>query len=148
MGVTNQLRILILNFIDTEATAWTDLLPGKLWPDDEIPSCAKGSSAYAGWGFVATKDVRTASELRDEYWVQFTMYGDDKIELNDIWDACFDNLESSFYDLRDIGFRIFLWKDRDAPGFPPMKNNSKDKLGNFVCMAQFRLRIQKKCITI
>lgn len=145
MSVTNELRSLMLNFIETEATAWTDLLPGGLWPDDDIPVCETKKGAYAGWGFVGVKDVRTASELLDEYWVQFTMYGDDRINLNDIWDACFDNLDSSFYDLKNIGFKIRFRKDRGAPGFPPMKNNKKDRLGKFICMSQFRLKIQKTC---
>lgn len=148
MGVTNELTDLIIAKINSPDCAdWLALLPGGLFPEDEIPDCAPGSPAYGGWGYVGVKDDRTGSELRDEYWAQFEMYGDVKRSLNNAWDACFDCLDSSFYDLKDIGFNIRFKKDRGAPGFPPMKNDKKDRFSRFVCMAQFRLLIQKICTT-
>jgi len=145
MGTTNQLEDAITAVAGPLATT----LGIGLFPTDAIPECAPGTySVFGEFREYGVKDVRTATQLQDEYGYQFQFWGASRRAVNDVLDAFADNLDRSFHDLHGIpvaGGDIWLMLDRGCPKIPAMKSDKKDRYSKYVGIVQFRIKIGKTC---
>jgi len=145
MSITNDIEDLITAFMAANGTSWQSMLTGGFFTEGNIPECAASSPPYGEWGWTTEKDVRTASELIDRHEFQIVFYGDDRRELNEIRDKCLDSMDTSWTDFKDIGYRIEIMKNKDAPGFKAIEGNKKDRFSKYVAMCQFWFKAQKIC---
>jgi len=145
MSITNDIEDLLTAFMAANGTSWQSMLTGGFFTEGNIPACAAESPPYGEWAWTTEKDIRTAQEFIDRHEFQVLFYGDDRRELNLIRDKCLDSMDTSWIDIKDIGFRIEIMKNKDAPGFKALPGDKKDRFSKYVAMAQFWFRAQKTC---